>query len=270
MSTKAPERFAAWLAAHEHKDRKLGFVYRYHPRSDAHSKEVCRLIVEDLIAASPSLARRAQVGDIVYAINCPYTFPVSKKVKTLDFVIAEGSPDTTREAIGTVLHPAAIAGEGKDLKARPTITRVLICCECKAAMTEHSKAQPRIYDELSSSHEIVHQGDPDAIAAGITVVNIAKTFVSPTRQKNKKKLEVTHHKQPQAAERMIKHLRGLPIRGDRSKPGFDAYATIVVDCDNQKMASLWTDPPAPQPGDPDHYDIFLASLARACEERLAE
>lgn len=136
-------------------------------------------------------------------------------------------------------------------------------------MTEHGKTKPRIFDELNSSHEIVHQGDPEAIAAGITLVNIAATFVSPTRQKGGS-LIVTKHRQPDVAQQMIEHLRGLPIRADRSNAGFDAFATIVIDCDNQKLASLWTAPPAPQPGDRDHYDSFLAALSRAYEERFGE
>jgi hypothetical protein len=149
------------------------------------------------------------------------------------------------------------------------VTLTLISCESKAAMTEHVKAKPRIFDELSSSHEIVHQGDPKAIAAGITVVNIAKTFVSPTRQRGDS-LIVTNHRQPDVTRQMVEHLRGLPIRTNRPGVGFDAYATVVIECDNQKMATLWTDPPAPQPGDRDHYDTFLAALSRACEKRLGK
>jgi hypothetical protein len=136
-------------------------------------------------------------------------------------------------------------------------------------MTEHGKSQPRIFDELGSSHEIVHQGDREAIAAGITVVNIASTFVSPLRQKGRK-LHVSKHKQPHAAERMINHLRGLPIRDVIDAVGFDAYATIVVDCDNQGPVSLWTDPPAPQPGDRDHYDTFVMRIAEAYATRFGQ
>jgi hypothetical protein len=76
---------------------------------------------------------------------------------------------------------------------------VLLSCESKAVMTEHGKTKPRIYDELDSSHEIVHQGDPDAIAAGITVVNIARTYVSPTRQKGGDPI-ITKHRQPDVAQ----------------------------------------------------------------------
>ncbi len=144
---------------------------------------------------------------------------------------------------------------------------MFLSCEAKTVMTEHGKSQPRVFDELGSSHEIVHQGDREAIAAGVTVVNIAKTFVSPLRQKNAE-LHVSKHKQPHAAERMVNHLRGLPIRDTVDGFGFDAYATIVVDCDNQGPAFLWTDPPAPQVGDRDHYDTFISRLSDAYASRF--
>jgi hypothetical protein len=136
-------------------------------------------------------------------------------------------------------------------------------------MTEHGKSQPRIFDELGSSHEIVHQGDVQAIAAGMTVVNIAPTFVSPLRnQSADTPMEVSQHKQPHVAERMVQHLRGLKIRDGVSDVGFDAYCTIVVDCDNQTYARLWTAAPAPQPGDRDHYETFLLRMVKFYEERF--
>jgi hypothetical protein len=67
---------------------------------------------------------------------------------------------------------------------------------------------------------------------------------------------------------MINHLRGLPIRDAVDGIGFDAYATIVVDCDNQGPAFLWTDPPAPQPGDKDHYETFIRRLSDAYTMRF--
>jgi hypothetical protein len=147
------------------------------------------------------------------------------------------------------------------------IDRVLVSCEAKTVMTEHSKSQPRVFDELGSSHEIVHQGDREAITAGVTVVNIAKTFVSPLRQKGAE-LHISNHNQPRAAEKMVNHLRGLPIRDAVTEVGFDAFATIVVDCDNQGPAFLWKDAPAPQPGDRDHYDTFIARLSDAYASRF--
>jgi hypothetical protein len=104
----------------------------------------------------------------------------------------------------------------------------------------------------------------------VTVVNIADTFASPLRQTKGTALVFTVHKQPHAAERMIEHLRGLPIRTDRAGIGFDAYATIVISCDNQNPATLRTTAPAPQPGDRDHYDTFVQSIAKGYAERFAK
>ncbi|MBI3836541.1 MAG: hypothetical protein HY288_01230 [Planctomycetia bacterium] len=199
------------------------------------------------------MAKNALANKIVYGINAKHTFPNGKK-KTLDLAIGTTKEIKQPTRFAHTIYP----GE---------IDRVLISCEAKTVMTEHGKSQPRVFDELGSSHEIVHQGDREAIAAGVTVVNIAKTFVSPLRQKSAQ-LHVSKHKQPHAAERMVSHLRGLPIRDALDGVGFDAYATIVVDCDNQGPAFLWTGPPAPQPGDRDHYDTFIARLSDAYASRF--
>jgi hypothetical protein len=244
------------MAAHEHHDRRYGFVYRYHPRSDAHSIALCRFVLEDLLEHCLSLRDHALASKVVYGINYGFTWQRSGKTKTLDLAIGTGTPDSSLESPVAGIY-------------RGSIDRVLIACEGKTVMTEHSKSQPRIYDELSSSHEIVHQGDRDAIAAGLAVVNIAETFVSPLRQKGVE-LHVSHHKQPQAAERMVNHLRGLPIRDNTKGVGFDAYATLVINCDNQGPATLWTKPPAPQPGDPDEYGTFLSRVSAAYAKRFGK
>jgi hypothetical protein len=248
----APEKFAAWLSTHEHRDRRFGHIYRYHPRSNAHSIALCTYILEDLLAQCPTLQAQASRGEVAYGINLSYIWPTTQKAKNLDLVV--GRP-ATRILLGQMVEVKAL-------------TEVFVACEAKSVMTEHAKSQPRVYDELSSSHEIVHQGRRDAIAAGITVVNIATTFVSPTRQTPAARLHISSHVQPDVTERMVRHLRGLPIRDQIGQVGFDAYCTMVVDCDNQEGASLWEGPPAPQPGDRDHYETFMARLARFYTERF--
>jgi len=249
----APLDFAAWLTAHEHADPVHGWVYHYHSRSDAHSVALCKLVLRDLVESCQALRDHALADKVVYGINARHTFPNGKK-KTLDLAIGTPAAIDETQRLAGVICPGAIE-------------RVLIACEAKTCMTEHGKSQPRIFDELGSSHEIVHQGDREAIAAGITVVNIAPSFVSPLRQKGGE-LHITNHKQPHAAERMVNHLRGLPIRDSVDGTGFDAYATIVVDCDNQGPTTLWTALPAPQPGDRDHYDTFVNRIADAYAKRL--
>ena len=252
----APERFAGWMSGHRHVDPRLGHVYRYHSRSDAHSVALCTEILADLVRLCPVLRSQAERGEVVFGINVKFRWPSTRKSKTLDL------------ALGPPAGPPPDPGLRTPI-ARGELADVLISCEAKTVMTEHGKSQPRIYDELSSSHEIVHQGRPDAIATGITVVNIAETFVSPLRQTSRKKLHVSRHRPPEVAARMIQHLRGLPIREGMGQVGFDAYATIVVNCDNQGEVRLWTAPPAPQPAEPDHYETFLDRVSRLYAERFS-
>jgi hypothetical protein len=248
----APERFAEWLSTAKHRDRRFGHLYRYHPRSNAHSIALCTFILDDLLNHCPTLQTQAARGDIAYGINLSYIWPTTQKAKNLDLAI--GRP-ATRVLLGKIVEVKAL-------------TEVFFACEAKSVMTEHVKSQPRVYDELSSSHEIVHQGCPDAIAAGVTVVNIATTFVLPTRQTSAARLHISAHAQPEVTGKMVRHLRGLPIREQVGHVGFDAYCTIVVECDNQAAATLWEGPPAPQPGDRDHYDTFIDRLGRFYAERF--
>lgn len=248
------------MSGHQAADHKHGRkVYRYHPRSDLHSKVLCGFVLEDLIAASPRLAADARQGIVVGKVNARYTFS-NQKVKSLDL------------AVGTPAHPVGadpISPAVDEVIRLAEIGVLRLALEAKQCMTEHSKSKPRLFDELSSSHEIVHQGAPDALACGIVVVNIASQYASPTRQKGRGAVAFTAHRQPIAAASMIEHLRGLMRRSETNSAGvsgpagFDAFATIVIDCDNVGPCRLETTPPAPQPGDPDEYGRFLDDVSRA-------
>ena len=252
---RAPELFTAWMSSHIANDKKFGRkVYRYHPRSDEHSKKLCSLVVDDLKAASPLLAEHLRSGKVVAGINEPYLFANGKK-KTLDL------------AVGTPLGVESSGGL-KTAKGQ-TIGGLLIACEAKQCMTEHIKTEPRIFDELSSAHEIVHQGDTLVISLGVVVVNIASTFASPLRQTAEDPLHFSKHRQPAVTESMVNHLRGLQIREKPGEVGFDAFATIIIDCDNVGACRLHTAAPAPQPGDKDHYETFLSRLSAAYAARFS-
>lgn len=256
LMTTAPERFVEWMSTHTATDKKHGRkVYRYHPRSDEHSKKLCQLVLDDLLRACPVLADHAKRRIIVGEINAKYVF-ANGKVKNLD--LALGTP---ADPVVEPVRPTPI------MSGRIASLRVSI--EAKQCMTEHSKSKPRIFDELSSSHEIVHQGAAGAVAAGIVAINIASRFASPLRQKNKRgPLEFTEHRQPAVAESMVNHLRGLKMSDQSGDVGFDAFATIVINCDNVGNCTLHTDAPAPQAGDPDHYLTFLQRICAAYAARF--
>lgn len=141
----APERLAAWLAKHEHRDPKFGHVYRYHPRSGAHSTALCQFIIQDLLAACPVLRQHAEGGEVVYEVNVPYLWPGSQKQKTIDLAIGRPPRKVLTEP-----------GSGMGIVRQKEMAEVLVSCEAKAVMTEHKKSQPRVYHELNSSHRIVH------------------------------------------------------------------------------------------------------------------
>jgi hypothetical protein len=251
----APEKYAEWMNAHEHVDRRFGHVFRYHPRSNSHSKKLCELILEDLLEQCELIREQARKGLIAYGIDLKYLWQSSMKPKTIDL------------ALGTPVEPVVNIRRIVEVKG---MEEVLLSCEAKSCMTEHGKSQPRIYDELSSSHEIVHQGKQEAIAAGISVVNIADQFASPLRQTGSETIHYSSHSQPHVTENMVNHLRVLPIRDQIGEVGFDAYSTVVVNCDNVGGCSLWEKAPAPQPGDRDHYDTFLERIIRFYTKRFAK
>lgn len=44
-------------------------------------------------------------------------------------------------------------------------------------MTAFSKSYPRLYDELNSSHAVIHGASNRALAVGLAIINVAEDFV---------------------------------------------------------------------------------------------
>jgi len=128
----APQRFVEWMSVHEHKDARLGYVYRYHSRSDAHSKALCGFILEDIARHCPALPKQMASQMVVSYTNLSFTFPRTGKKKALDLAIGP-------------------AGAGPLNVPVPALADVYVACEAKTVMTEHAKSQPRIFDELSAA-----------------------------------------------------------------------------------------------------------------------
>lgn len=235
-----------------------GLELQYHSRSSAPSNALARLIVADIVDSCPVLREQAARGEVAFAIDRSYRWDNGKD-KKIDLAI--GLP-----------HAPVPVPRGERI-ARLTIgrlRRLFVAVEEKAVMTEHGKSQPRIFCELNDSHTMVHQGSRDTIAGGITYVNIAKSFISPLRQQPGKAVEITPHRQPDVTSSMIRHLRGLPIRNGLDDVGLDAYSTFVVDVDNQGRVELWEQPPAPQPGDADHYETFIERISALYADRYED
>jgi hypothetical protein len=155
-------------------------------------------------------------------------------------------------------------------RAAPSSIEVAI--EIKAVMTEHRKAVKNRKRDLEAHHEHVHNYRQDAIAAGVFVVNRSRTFMSPLRNGTL----TTHAGDETAMGNLVSHcineLRNVAERNDPSGYGLDAKLAIVVSMDNVNLSSTtyWDRPPAPQVGDPLHYDSFLQRVCAQYRQRFAE
>ncbi len=228
----APARFVEHLRQHG-----------YHPRSNAHGKALCELVLENLLASCPRIAEDGAGGKLVYDLNRKII--VAGSEWNVDLVL--GPPPA-----GFEHRPSARGIQ----QSSPATIRIAI--EAKTIMTEHGKARRNRQRDLDSFHQFVHRYDPDAIAAGLTVVNIAKRFKSPLRP------EVTIHRNiEELVQETMSLLRALPSRSAPNQvAGLEANGAILVDHDNVnlKKTRLVTASPAPQVGDPLHYDTFLRRI----------
>lgn len=222
-----------------------GRRWQYHSRSDAHSKAACWAIVLDLLENCALLRKHVEAGRVGFGINhVMHDFRLNRK-KNLDLVICTHAEpgidsDTTFlslvESFGVVLDPTEKGALAKlpDFR-RTSVGSVLVALEAKACMTEHIKACPRLYDELSSSFQTIHGDTQSAIAAAFVTINTAEEFVSPVRNKDVKigkPLKTTIHGQPHAAKRVLEKTKELPRRSGEDGVGYDALGVVFIECRN--------------------------------------
>jgi hypothetical protein len=259
-----------------------GALYQYHSRSDHHSKVTCWAIAFDLLATSALMREHAGSGKITIGINKRMADFRLHKHKDLDLVIARPASPEEDSPPGVTLADLASRFQIRlndeqraafaslpDVQSLP-VGSVLVALEAKACMTEHGKAGPRLFDELNSSQQTVHGAADHAVAVGLAMVNIADTFISPGRQVPGADPVVTKHNQPAAAEGVIRRIRELPRRSQPGSEGFDALGILVVHLRNDgSPVTVWTDPPAPAPGDADTYEAMIMRAASLYDYRFS-
>ncbi|MFN8525815.1 MAG: hypothetical protein U0821_22165 [Chloroflexota bacterium] len=220
--------------------------FGYHPRSDRHSNALAEAIIHDFLQSCERVRQQAKLGELVYALN------MDTKVRTSTWNV---------DLVLGVPPSAAPPSDGVIARATPSAVRVAI--EIKTVMTEHRKAVKNRKRDFEAHHEHVHNYSRRAVAAGVLVVNASTEFRSPLRT------APTTHGSRQAVNRLVEHciteMRNVAESGGSSSYGMDAKTVITLDFDNVHLdqARFTTALPAPQPGDPLHYDSFIRKL---CDE----
>lgn len=253
-----------------------GDLWQYHSRSDLHSKVACWGVLFDLLETSALLRHHVGSGAVVFGVNHPMHDFVNNKRKALDLVLARPSPNAPGKKPRSFLDYAEqwavllSADEQTRLASLPhalegPVGSVLVAMEAKACMTEHSKARPRLYDELNSSHQMVHAASNQALAVGFVMINGAERFVSPDRNRRLREGEAREeslHSQPRATQTALQAIEHLPRRSDTSAHGYDGLGVVVVDMPNDgSPVRLMHGRPAPQPGEIFHYDSMIQRIA---------
>jgi hypothetical protein len=257
---------------------KSGDKWQYHSRSDRHSKVSCWGLLFDLLLNCAVLRDHVAAGRVGFGINHEICDFKQNRRKNLDLVVctprngelaAEARPFAELVGHYGVSLSSSAANKLSSLPAmyETPVGDVLIALEAKACMTAHSKARPRLFDELNSSHQTVHGSSSEAIAAGLVVVNFAEQFASPGRTGycphcGERVAPVNLHKQPADGAGVMAKVMQLPRRTRPDEDGFDALAIVGIDCKNDGTpVKLSPAPPAPPPGDIFHYDQCVSRLA---------
>jgi hypothetical protein len=238
--------------------------WQYHPRSDLHSKVACWVALTDLLSASSLLRRHAVEGRVVIGVNYEIRDFETNRRKNLDLVIGRPAAGASvgSQSLSDLQEAFQVAlskDQKRAVQSLPvlrvgSVQAVLVALEAKAVMTAHSKALPRLYDELTSSHVVVHGNSSRALAVGLVIVNVSSTFVSPGKRD-----PICRHRQPGDARVVIEKLRELRRRTTPDGVGFDGLGVILLSCANDGTpVTLVTGDPAPPEF---HYAAMITRIA---------
>lgn len=219
---------------------------------------------------------------VVLGVNHTMIDFQTNREKALDLVVARPSGPVegrsrTFKSLADHYGIRLSVEESRILRSLPDIAvadvgAVLIALEAKAAMTSHQKAEPRLYDELNSSHLCVHGASNQALAIAYVQVNAATEFASSVINNlplDQFPIRISHHAQPKSVLGVVRKVAELPRRSGTTGVGFDGVGVTVLDFGNMGgPVNLLSGPPSPQPGDPFHYQSMIVRMANEYDSRF--
>jgi len=223
---------------------KRGNRWQYLSRSDNHSKVACWGVLFDLLLTCPLLQQHIADGKVTFGINHEMRdFRMNRK-KNLDLVLCKPASGPRQRPFPELAREYGLIMTGEEwqhlgdlprLESTP-VGSVLVALEAKACMTEHKKARPRLYDELSSSFQTIHGDTSIAIAGAFVMINAAEEFVSPGKNPalaNGVPVAINRHpKRWDAAFSVVSKIAELPRRSHDREPGFDGIGVVLIECQN--------------------------------------
>jgi hypothetical protein len=275
-----PRIIARTISANRVED-KHGNLWQYNPWSDHHSKVSCWAALLDLLLNCDLMRRHAQAGKIAFGINHQMSDFRMDRSKDLDLVICTPRENLRRARtfleLGEAYRVVLDSTESGALAELPILLEapigvVHLALEAKATMTEHVKALPRLYDELTSSHLCIHGSTNRAIAVGLSIINAGSEFISPKNNPwklSKRRTRINSHAQPYASQRTIEKLKQIPRRTNVDERGFDALGVVMLSVRNDgSPVELVTGPPAPDLSEILHYDSMIRRAVQLYEARF--
>jgi len=258
-------------------------AWQYHSRSDRHSKIACWGVMLDLMLTCPLLRAQAEHNRIGFGINHEMTDFVTGRRKNLDLVVClprADSPQQSEITFDKLIRRYDIdlrENEVRDLNSLPRLVLkpvgdVLIALEAKACMTAHTKAAPRLFDELSSAAQCINGSAPNAIAVGYVLVNTSDRFISSDRNKQHMASAgqvISRDTQPESLEKALGTARRLTVRGYATERGFDAVAVTMLHGGNDGTPfTIAPIPPGLPPNDPLNYERMIHRVSGLYDTRF--
>lgn len=263
-----------------HVKDKAGQVWQYHSRSDRHSKVLCWGIVLDLLRASRVMQQQARSGMLVFGVNHEMRDFATGRKKDLDLVLARPHDDRRGDTLESLVDRFKIELSGEEraallgvpVLAQGKVGSVLMALEAKAVMTAHTRALPRLYDELNSSHLTVHGASSAALAVAAVMINTSSTFLSSDQNKDPSQARTwSQEPQPRSTEVTVEKLRELPRRSNVSNNGYDAIGALFVDCPNDgSPVTLSGAEASPESAAEFEYASMIARVANEYDTRFRD
>ena len=262
---------------------QFGNYWQYHSRSNRHASVAYWAILFDLLQQSRLLGRHVEAGKVVLGVNHKAPDPRTARSKKLDLVVGRRADRQLTRPAASMADLALRWGVRLSSEQRSTLADlpdlreglvddVLVALKTKACMTEHIKALPRLFDELTSAYSTVQAAAPGALAVGYALVNASDSFLSTDMNKYdlSERHATTNQQRDHGAGRVTAKLVELDRQTSPAGNGFDVFGITALSMRNDgSPVSLVLGPPAPDRTDAHSYEGLVTRLARSYDDTFA-